>query len=112
MPIDIITSTDTIPGKTWEYVRFACSNRTVGVSAVKDFFAKIADFTGSAVSGYKKVIDKAINEVCSELTGMAEQAGGDAIVGLRIEVLPVSSKGTAMIMVMVYGTVVKFTPVK
>ncbi|MDK2819928.1 MAG: selenium-binding protein [Mycoplasmataceae bacterium] len=75
----IVTTTDNIPGKTYEIISFISSNRTMSIFA-------------------KTEIDKVKNKLIDEASAM----GADAIVGVRIFATP--NGGTAM-----YGTAVKFT---
>ena len=108
--LTIVASTDNIPGRSWKYVKFVCVNRTCGLNFLKDYFAKVVDFTGGNSESYKKATDKIVNEAFQEMIHIAEEAGADALVGVRMSVQPVSSKGVGMLMIVAYGTAVRLNP--
>jgi len=100
----IITTAGTIEGKRLEYLDMVFASRVVGINIFRDFFTKLRDIVGGESRSYKVVINDTVKEVIDEIKSDTEKMGGNAIIGLWIQMGPVGSKGTEMFMVTAYGT--------
>jgi uncharacterized protein YbjQ (UPF0145 family) len=106
MPVRLITSIEN-PGCIFRPIDTVFAHGVYGLSAAKDFFARIADFTGGRVKGYEQAGEEIIGSLVNKLRKDTEKVGGNAIVGLTINVIPLDAKGTSMYCVTVYGTAVE-----
>ena len=75
---------------------------TTGI--LKDFMAGIRDLFSGGWKGYQEEIDKVIAACIEDLIVITNQQGGNAILGLRIEVRPAFTEKNKMFFVSVYGT--------
>lgn len=73
----------------------------VGANVFRDLFAQLTDFFGGRSRGYERALDSAVEAATLELAKQAKQAGGNAVLGMRIEVSPV---GRGMLMASCTGT--------
>jgi len=77
-----------------------------GVSFIKDFFAGFSNTFGGSSDTYGKEIEKTKNEALRELTSKAENAGANAIVGLRIDISTVALGKSSLFVCNATGTAV------
>lgn len=101
----LITTTDAINGKpVKEYLGVVTSSKVVGVNIFRDLFTKVRDVFGGTSRSYETVSKDALSYAIDDIMKDTEKLRGNAIVGLRIQQEPVSSKGSALLLVNVYGT--------
>lgn len=74
-----------------------------GASFMKDFFAKITDFTGGRSKSYERVFADAKVAGLKELKARASEKGANAIVGVHFEIQAVGQNGS-ILTVSVSGT--------
>ena len=101
----ILTTTPTIEGKPIrEYRGIVTGEAILGANVFRDFFAGIRDIVGGRSSAYEKELAKARQVALEELQEAAQQAGGNAVVGIDLDyevvgngsMLMVSANGTAV----------------
>ncbi len=101
----ILTTTDTIPGKTIvETLGVVRGNAVRSRHLGKDVLAVFRNIVGGEIHEYVKLAGEAREQALDRMIDEADELGADAVVGLRF--------GTAMIMsgaaeLLVYGTAVK-----
>ncbi len=102
----IITTSHTIDGKKiTQYLGLVSGSSIVGTSAVRDFFARVADFTGGRVSTYESELKKARAQAIGEMRAEASRLGANAIVGVKLDFEALGEKGS-ILMVNATGTAV------
>ena len=101
----ILTTTPTIEGKPIrDYRGIVTGEAILGANVFRDFFAGIRDIVGGRSSAYEKELAKARQVALEELQEAAQQAGGNAVVGIDLDyevvgngsMLMVSANGTAV----------------
>jgi uncharacterized protein YbjQ (UPF0145 family) len=103
----IITTTETIPGKTITQVIDIARGSTVRARSVgKDIFAGLKNLVGGEISEYTKLQAEAREQALQRLRADGERLGADAIVNIRFT--------TSMIMqgaseILAVGTAVKIS---
>jgi len=101
-----ITTTDEIEGKRiTQYLGLVSGTSIIGTSFVRDFFAKVVDFTGGRVSTYESELKRARLSAINEMRAEASKLGANAIVGVRIDFEALGEKGS-ILMVCASGTAV------
>ncbi|WP_457642910.1 heavy metal-binding domain-containing protein [Persephonella sp.] len=99
----IVTTTDTIEGKTiTEYKGVVAAEAVIGVNVIRDFFAGIRDFIGGRTRSYEKELSKHREELLEELKEKARSKGANAVVGVSFSYEMYQS----MLMISVWGTAV------
>lgn len=88
-----------------EYCGTVTGNIIYGVNAFKDFRARLSDRFGGRVDSYESAMNDAIEAALRKMAKEAKKAGGNAVVGLRMEAGDLNGK---MIRALCYGTAVKF----
>lgn len=96
------------PGRNYKPLCAVVEYAVVGLNAVKDFMAGIADFTGGRVVGYEKAGKDVIENLLKNMERAAEKKQADAIVGLNVMIMPMNSKGTSMMSITLTGTAIKY----
>lgn len=103
-----LSTIDKIHGcKITEQMDMVYIDVVAGASFLKDFFAKITDFTGGRSKSYEKVFARAKETGLEELKKRAEKMGANGIVGVHFEIQAVGKNGS-ILTVSVSGTPVKF----
>ncbi|MFT4661055.1 MAG: hypothetical protein ACI8XB_001326 [Patiriisocius sp.] len=103
----IITTTETIPGKTITQVIDIARGSTVRARSVgRDIFAGLKNLVGGEISEYTKLQAEAREQALQRLRADGERLGADAIVNIRFT--------TSMIMqgaseILAVGTAVKIS---
>ena len=80
------------------------SNVIATTGFFKDFMAGLRDIISSRWTGYRKEIDRAIALCLEEVVEQTEKAGGNAVIGVKINVRPMFTEKTKMFFVSVQGT--------
>ncbi len=100
----IITTTSEISGKTIAgYCGIVGGEAVMGTNFVRDFFARVSDVMGGRSSASQKELRKAREYALEELAEEAREAGGNAVVGVSLDV---EVMGESMMMVVASGTAV------
>jgi uncharacterized protein YbjQ (UPF0145 family) len=103
----IISTTETIPGKTVQEVLGISRGSTVRARNFgRDFLAGLKNLVGGEIDEYTKLQAQAREEAMQRMTQDAERMGADAILNVRFS--------TSMIMqgaseILAYGTAVKLS---
>ena len=103
----ILTTTPAIEGKAIrEYRGIVTGEAIVGANIFKDFFAGIRDIVGGRSAAYEKELKRAREIAFAEMSDVARQQGGNAVVGIDLD-YEVVGQGGSMLMVSVSGTAVR-----
>lgn len=101
----ILTTTETIPGRTIEEVLGLVYGTTVrGGHMGEDIHARLKNLVGGEIEEYTKLLAEAREQALDRLVRHAKQKGADAIVTLRFATSEIA-EGAAEITV--YGTAVR-----
>jgi uncharacterized protein YbjQ (UPF0145 family) len=102
----IVTTTDTIEGKTIQsYLGVVSGESIIGANIVRDVFAQVRDIVGGRAGAYEKSLVEARETTMQEMTMKAQALGANAIVGVHVDIE--SMAGGSMIMVAATGTAVR-----
>lgn len=103
-----VSTASTIHGsKIVETCGFVSSHVIAGTNLFSDIFAIFSDTFGGRSKTYKKQLTAIKMEALQELMDEAIRAGGNAIVGMSIDLDEVSGGGKSMFMITASGTSVK-----
>ena len=105
----ILSTTSSLNGKTIKEYRGIVFGEVIsGIDFVRDFTARITNFTGGRASEYEEELVSARADAISEMVEQAQKIGANALVGIRVDVesITVGEKGQMMIMVVATGTAV------
>ncbi|MDF2383884.1 YbjQ family protein [Nostoc ellipsosporum NOK] len=103
----IQTTTNNIEGRTIEqYIGVMSAEVIIGANVLKDFMGGLRDFFGGRSNTYERVFEEARNTALNELAQKAQQAGANALVGVKLDFETVGSGGS-MMMVIASGTAVR-----
>ena len=101
----IITTTDTIAGKTIKEVLGIVEGDIVMSKHIgSDITAGLRNIVGGEVKGYTDMLNKARKEAISRMIENAEKMDADAIVGMRYGSSAIMASASEML---AYGTAVK-----
>ena len=101
----IITTTETVPGKTIKEVFGIVEGDIVMSKHIgSDFAAGLRNIVGGEVKGYTDMLEKARKEAMERMVESAEKIGADAIVGMRYGSSAIMASASEML---AYGTAVK-----
>jgi len=101
----LFTTTDTLQGQNIrKYFGVVTGISITGMSFVKDFFARIKDFTGGRVRSYESDYKEAKATAMREAADKAAQLGANAVIGVRFDHEVITFEKSAMIMVTCAGT--------
>ncbi|ELJ8761043.1 YbjQ family protein [Vibrio diabolicus] len=77
-----------------------------GTNIFRDIFATVKDITGGTSGTYMSKLDQIKSQALIQLRKQADEMGGNAIIGISIDVDEISGGGKSMMMVTATGTVV------
>ena len=101
----MMTSVETIPGKTIVEVHGVVSGNTVRAKHVgRDIAAAFKNFVGGEIKGYTELLSEARDEAIARMVSQAESVGANAIVNVRFATSSVA-QGAAELFA--YGTAVR-----
>lgn len=104
----ILTTTNSVEGhRITAYKGIVVGEAIMGANFVRDFFASITDVVGGRSGAYEAKLQDARDIAMRELQKRAEQAGGNAVVGIDLDYEVV---GESMLMVSASGTAVTIAP--
>ncbi|MGX4686218.1 heavy metal-binding domain-containing protein [Vagococcus sp. JNUCC 83] len=101
----LITTTETIPGKTYEIIGEVFGLTTNSKNVVRDIGASFKNLVGGEIKAYTEMQEESRELAIQRLKENAEKMGADAIVMMRFDS---GSIGTDMQSVAAYGTAVTF----
>jgi uncharacterized protein YbjQ (UPF0145 family) len=102
----IVTTTPTIQGRNiTEYHGIVTGEAIIGANIFKDFFAGVRDIVGGRSAAYEAELRNAREIALAEMAEVAEQQGGNAVVGVDLD-YEVVGQGGSMLMVTASGTAV------
>ena len=102
----IITTTETIPGKTITQILGIARGSTVRSRNIgRDIFAGLKNIVGGEISEYTKLQAFAREEALSRLEDDARRLGADGVVNIRMHTSMIMQRASE---ILVYGTAVKF----
>ena len=107
--IMLISTTSLLEGKKIkEYRGVVFGEAITGIHLVKDFTASFTDALGGRVEEYEEEVVNARADAINEMINKAEKIGADALVGVKVDIEPVSGhdQPISMIIVTVSGTAV------
>lgn len=102
----LITTTEQIPGHSYEVLGEVFGVTTQSRNAISDFGAQLKNITGGEIRSYTKMLEKARLQALDRLQEAAQDKGTDAVVMMRFDS---GSIGQDMQSVVAYGTAVRFT---
>lgn len=103
----ILTTTDRIEGRQiTEYCGLVFGEVVAGINFMSDFSANITDFIGGRSDIYQSELISARSQALNEMIMRAQDMGGNAIVGIKVDYEMLGSNNS-MMMVNVTGTAVK-----
>ena len=101
----IITTTETIPGKTIKEILGIVDGDIVMSKHIgSDITAGFRNLVGGEVKGYTDMLDKSRKEARDRMIKNAEKLGADAVVGVRYSSSAIMASASEML---AYGTAVK-----
>lgn len=81
----IVTTTPDISGyQVTEYLGIVAGEAVMGVNMFRDLGASLRNVFGGRSAGYEDEMQRAREEVVSEMTQRAEQLGANAVVGVSL----------------------------
>ncbi len=101
----LITTTENIPGKSYEIVGLAKGSTIQSKHLGKDIGAGLRNIVGGEVKAYVEMMDEARDIATQRMIQNAEMLHADAIVCVRYSTSAVMASAAE---VMAYGTAVKF----
>ncbi|QIZ78213.1 YbjQ family protein [Ferrimonas lipolytica] len=102
-----ISTTNEIYGEQIDsHIGIVSSHVVAGANVFRDALASLSDIFGGQVTGYQSKLEDIKYSALEELKFKADLEGGDALVGVTIDVDEVSGGGKSMFMVTAMGTVV------
>lgn len=87
-------------------IEVVSSQRIYGINILKDFFSAIRDIVGGRVNSLESAVEDATKEILEDLKAKAYFAGGNAVIGLRIEHTYNNANGGSILSIFATGTVV------
>lgn len=101
----LLTTTENIPGKSYEVISLVtgCSVMTRNIG--KDFGAGLKNLVGGEMKAYTELLETAKNNSINHMIEQAERVGADAIVAVRFTSSDITQGGAELIAT---GTAVKF----
>ncbi|KRK40351.1 heavy metal-binding domain-containing protein [Loigolactobacillus bifermentans] len=101
----LVTTTEQIPGQTYEVIGEVFGLTTQSKNIVRNIGAGLKNIVGGEIKDYTKMLDDARQEAVTRLRANAAAMGADAVVMMRFDSSAISSD---MQSVAAYGTAVKF----
>lgn len=101
----LVTTTEQIPGQTYEVIGEVFGLTTQSKNIVRNIGAGLKNIVGGEIKDYTKMLDDARQEAVARLRANAAAMGADAVVMMRFDSSAISSD---MQSVAAYGTAVKF----
>ncbi len=100
----ILTTTESIQGKSYETLGIVKGSTIQTVNAIKDIGAGLKTLVGGELKKYNEMMEKARDIAVSRMIEEANQMGADAIICVRFTTSSIMQSAAE---VMAYGTAVK-----
>ncbi len=100
----ILTTTESIQGKSYETLGIVKGSTIQTVNAIKDIGAGLKTLVGGELKKYNEMMEKARDIAVSRMIDEANQMGADAIICVRFTTSSIMQSAAE---VMAYGTAVK-----
>ncbi len=100
----ILTTTESIQGKSYETLGIVKGSTIQTVNAIKDIGAGLKTLVGGELKKYNEMMEKARDIAVKRMIDEASQMGADAIVCVRFTTSSIMQSAAE---VMAYGTAVK-----
>ncbi len=100
----ILTTTESISGKSYETLGLVKGSTIQTVNALKDFGAGLKTLVGGELKKYNEMMEKARDIAVNRMIDEASSMGADAIIGVRFTTSSIMQSAAE---VMAYGTAVK-----
>ena len=102
----VLSTTPTFEGSPIKIYKGVVTGETIiGANALRDICANFTDIFGGRSNSYESVLREAKETAMNEMAGMAEEFGGNAVVGIDFDYETVGPSGS-MLMVSCSGTAV------
>ncbi|ETY74005.1 heavy metal-binding domain-containing protein [Lactiplantibacillus fabifermentans] len=102
----LVTTTEQIPGQTYEVLGEVFGLTTQSKNLMRNIGAGLKGLVGGEIKDYTKMLDESRNVAVDRLRTNAEAMGADAVVMMRFDSSSISDD---MQSVAAYGTAVKYT---
>lgn len=102
----VLSTTPTFEGSPIKIYKGVVTGETIiGANVLRDICANFTDFFGGRSNSYESVLREAKETAMNEMAEMAEEFGGNAVVGIDFDYEAVGQNGS-MLMVSCSGTAV------
>ncbi len=105
----ILSTTASLDGKVVkEYRGIVFGEVICGIDFVKDFTAKITNFTGGRAREYEEELVASRADAINEMIERAKKVGANGLIGIKVDIesITVGEQGQMMLMVVATGTAV------
>lgn len=103
----IIITSETSLENIEERITFASAECVYGLNLIKDLFAGVRDIVGGRIKSIEEPLSNAKEIIIEKLKEQAYFAGGNAVIGVRIEHTYNNTGGANILSVIGTGTIVK-----
>ena len=90
--------------KSIEYLGVVSAHVVTGAGYLSDLAASFTDFFGGRSGSYQRQLESIYDEALEELSRKATAKGGNAVLGLKMDIDNISGKGMSMFMITAMGT--------
>ena len=90
--------------KSIEYLCVVSAHVVTGAGYFSDLAASFTDFFGGRSGSYQRQLETIYDEALEELSRKTIAKGGDAVLGLKMDIDSISGKGMSMFMITAMGT--------
>lgn len=103
----LVVTTNNVDGtKVISYIQTVSAHIVAGTNFFNDFIGGITDIIGGRSNTYQKQLVSLYNEAIERIKFSAYEVGGNAVLGLSIDMDEISGKGKSMFMLTAIGTAV------
>ncbi len=102
----LMTTTHTLPDKTYESLGLVSGEAIMGTNIVRDLFANITDVIGGRSATYEKGLREGKYIAMLEMEDEARKIGGNAVIGIDLDYQTVGTN-SSMLMVVAAGTAIR-----
>jgi len=104
--VPITTGNEIYGWKIISHIDLVTSNVVAGIGFISEFFAAVKDVLGGRSKTYQKQLSAICKDALESIRDEAIKAGGNAVIGLKMDYDQISSQGKSMLMVSATGTAV------
>lgn len=103
----LVSTTSSIGGvKILKHIEPISSHIVLGTNVFSDFLGSFTDVFGGQSSSYQKKLNAIYKDAISNIKESCLKAGGNCVLGLKIDIDEISGKGKSMFMITAIGTAV------